>query len=92
MEYERGAESNQGKARSLRPAQRLVEIDHGESCKHWLGRGDAEPEEWDDLVARAIERREVPTENYLLDHPQLAEHWLDGMERLNLGGLVADTD
>jgi len=58
----------------------------------WLGRGDGEPEEWDDLVARAIERREVPTENYLLDHPQLAEHWLDGMERLNLGGLVADTD
>jgi len=35
---------------------------------------------------------EVPSENYLLDHPQLAEHWLDGMERLNLGGLVADTD
>jgi hypothetical protein len=53
----------------------------------WLGRGDAEPEEWDDLVARAFERREVPTENYLLDHPQLAEHWL-----ANLGGLVADTD
>jgi len=30
-------------------------------------------------VARAIERHEVPTENYLLDHPTLAEHWLDGM-------------
>jgi hypothetical protein len=30
---------------------------------------------------------EVPTENYLLDHPPLAEHWLDGMERLGLGGL-----
>lgn len=58
----------------------------------WLGRGDGEPEEWNDLVARAFERREVPTENYLLDHPLLAEHWLDGMERLNLGGLVADTD
>jgi hypothetical protein len=58
----------------------------------WLGRGDAEPEEWNDLVARAFEGREVPTENYLLDHPLLAEHWLDGMERLNLGGLVADTD
>jgi hypothetical protein len=58
----------------------------------WLGRGDGEPEEWGELLARAIERREVPTENYLLDHPQLAEHWLDGMERLGLGGLVADTD
>ena len=43
-------------------------------------------------MARAFERREVPTENYLLDHPQLAEHWLDGMERLNLGGLVAETE
>ena len=42
----------------------------------WLGRGDGEPEEWDELVARAVERREVPTENYLLDHPLLAEHWL----------------
>src|SRR4249920_1049507 len=58
----------------------------------WLGRGDAEPEEWNDLVARAFERREVPTENYLLDHPLLAEHWLDVMERLGLGGLVADAD
>src|SRR5262249_37118154 len=52
----------------------------------WLGRGDGEPEEWDDLVARAFERREVPTENYLMDHPLLAEHWLDGMEDLGLGG------
>jgi hypothetical protein len=34
-----------------------------------------------------VERREVPTENYLLDHPLLVEHWLDGMERLGLGGL-----
>ena len=58
----------------------------------WLGRGDGEPDEWPDLVARAVERREVPTENYLLDHPQLAEHWLDGMERLGLGGLIADAD
>ena len=58
----------------------------------WLGRDDGEPEEWNELLARAIERREVPTENYLLDHPLLAEHWLDGMERLGLGGLVADID
>jgi hypothetical protein len=58
----------------------------------WLGRGDAEPEEWGDLVASAIERREIPTETYLLDHPLLAEHWLDGMERLGLGGLLAESD
>jgi hypothetical protein len=53
----------------------------------WLGREDGEAEEWEDLVTRALERREVPTENYLLDHPLLAEHWLDGMERLGVGGL-----
>jgi len=41
-----------------------------------IGRGDREPEEWDALVARAVERRAVPTENYLLDPPLLAEHWL----------------
>ena len=58
----------------------------------WLGRGYGEPEEWNELLARAIERREVPTEIYLLDHPLLAENWLDGMERLGLGGLVADAD
>ena len=58
----------------------------------WLGRDDGDPEEWDELVARTIERHEVPTENYLLDHPTLAEHWLDGMERLDLGGLVGDTE
>jgi hypothetical protein len=34
----------------------------------------------------------VPTENYLLDHPLLAEHWLDGMERLGLGGLGAEAE
>jgi len=41
-------------------------------------------------VKQAVERREVPTEDYLLDHPLVAEHWLDGMERLGLGGLVEE--
>jgi hypothetical protein len=54
----------------------------------WLGRGDGEPEEWNELVEQALERREVPTEVYLLDHPLLADHWLEGMERLGLGGLA----
>ena len=38
----------------------------------------------------ALERREVPTEDYLLDHPLVAEHWLEGMERLGLGGLTGE--
>ena len=39
-----------------------------------------------------LERREVPTENLRLDHPQFAKHWLDRMERLDHSGLVGDTD
>ena len=53
----------------------------------WLGRDEGAPEEFGDLVRQATTRREVPTENYLLDHPLVAEHWLEGMERLGLGGL-----
>lgn len=56
----------------------------------WLGRDDGAPEDFADLVKQASERREVPTEDYLLDHPLVAEHWLEGMERLGLGGLVEE--
>lgn len=56
----------------------------------WLGRDDGAPEDFADLVKQASERREVPTEDYLLDHPLVAEHWLEGMERLGLGGLVVE--
>jgi hypothetical protein len=56
----------------------------------WLGRDEGDPEEFEELVKQAMERREVPTEDYLLDHPHVAEHWLEGMERLGLGGLEGD--
>lgn len=58
----------------------------------WLGRGDGEVEEWEDLVQQAMERREVPTARYLLDHPLLAESWLDGMEGLGLDPLVSGVE
>lgn len=58
----------------------------------WLGRGDGEPEEWPDLVDQAKERQEVPTADYLLDHPHVADHWLEALSQLGLGGLVDDTD
>lgn len=48
----------------------------------WLGRGDGDPEEWEALVQQATERREVPTARYLLDHPLVAESWLDALEAL----------
>ena len=56
----------------------------------WLGRDEAAPEEFEGLVRLALERREVPTEDYLLDHPLVAEYWLEGMERLGLGGLTGE--
>jgi hypothetical protein len=56
----------------------------------WLGRDEGDPEEFEALVKQALERREVPTENYLLDHPQVAVYWLEGLDRLGLGGLVED--
>lgn len=56
----------------------------------WLGRDEGEPEEFGQLVIEALQRREVPTEDYLLDHPHVAEHWLEGMERLGIGGLEGE--
>ena len=56
----------------------------------WLGRDEGDPEEFDQLVIEALGRREVPTEDYLFDHPLVAEHWLDGLDRLGLGGLEGE--
>ena len=53
----------------------------------WLGRDDTGPEEWRTLVQQAIDRRESPTEAYLLGNPLLADYWLVGLEKLGLGGL-----
>lgn len=73
--------------RGLEP-QQLAEL----VALMWLGRDDGEPEDWDELVSRAVERREGPTEDYLLAQPLLAEYWLEGMERLGLGGLMNGSD
>ena len=49
----------------------------------WVGRGDMEPEEWEDALALAADRRkDGPTAAYLLSHPHLAEHWDEGLDRL----------
>ncbi|ODA66906.1 hypothetical protein A7A08_02203 [Methyloligella halotolerans] len=58
----------------------------------WLGRGDGEPSEWSDLVDQARERRESSTVDYLLDHPHVADHWLEALSQLDLGGLVDGTE
>jgi hypothetical protein len=55
----------------------------------WTGRGDAEPEAWEETVALARERRDTPAEHYLLHQPLAAEYWSEGAERL---GLAAAAD
>lgn len=54
----------------------------------WLGRGDAEPEEWETLLKLAGERHETSTGNYLLDHPLVADYWAEGLDRLGYGTLL----
>ena len=58
----------------------------------WIGRGDAEPEEWTDMLQMAVERREVPTEQYLLDHPLVAEFLAEGLDRLGYGSMLSEVD
>ena len=50
----------------------------------WVGRGDAEPEDWEATVETARERRDIPTERYLLTQPLTGEYWSEGAERLGL--------
>ena len=54
----------------------------------WLGRGDGEPEEWENLVKLARERHETATGSYLLDHPLVADYWAEGLDRLGYGTLL----
>jgi len=50
----------------------------------WIGRGDAEPAEWEATVQLAQDVKEQPTPRYLLGHPLVAEFWAEGAERLGI--------
>src|SRR3569833_1585181 len=56
----------------------------------WLGRGDSDVDEWDDLRARAVEARgeykhpRRETEQYLLGEPMLGDLLADGMDELGI--------
>jgi len=54
----------------------------------WLGRGDAEPQEWENLLKLADERHETSTGSYLLDHPLVADYWAEGLDKLGYGTLL----
>ncbi|MGG7568235.1 DUF3775 domain-containing protein [Rhodovulum sp. DZ06] len=51
---------------------------------YWLGRGDGDAEEFEELVATARAAREGPTEDYLLGAPLLADLLEEGMEKMGL--------
>jgi hypothetical protein len=50
----------------------------------WVGRGDFEPEEFLSTVELARGQKELPTPEYLLRHPLVAEHWAEGADRLGI--------
>jgi hypothetical protein len=54
----------------------------------WIGRGDAEPEAWDETVALARARHTGPVSTYLLSKPLVASAIEDGMARLRDAGLL----
>jgi hypothetical protein len=57
----------------------------------WIGRGDMEPEEWEEAVALAVERHEGSTGEYLLSHPHVADHLDEGLDRLFDGSDLVET-
>ena len=57
----------------------------------WIGRGDMEPEEWDEALELASEREDGPTAAYLLSHPQVAEDLMEGVDKLLDGSDLIET-
>lgn len=50
----------------------------------WVGRGSFEAEEFDEAVATALAEATVPTEDYLMGMPHLAENLEAGLEALGV--------
>jgi hypothetical protein len=50
----------------------------------WLGRGDGEVSDWDDLRAEATRLHNNRTAQYLLGKPMLADHLEEGLAQLGL--------
>lgn len=50
----------------------------------WVGRGAFEPEDYAEAVATALAERSVPTAQYLMGMPHLAENLEAGLEAMGL--------
>jgi hypothetical protein len=57
----------------------------------WVGRGDMEPEEWEEALELAAERSNGSSAEYLLSHPHVADYWDEGLDRLFDGSDLVET-
>lgn len=75
-----------GKARELRGLIAAMNDDEKAelTAVMWIGRDTFEPEEFDEAVSMARTEASVPTEDYLLDNPVLADHLEEGANALGI--------
>lgn len=57
----------------------------------WIGRGDMEPEEWEEALELAADRHEGATAEYLLSHPHVADYLDEGLDKLLDGTDLMET-
>ncbi len=58
----------------------------------WVGRGTFDAEDFDEAIATAIAEATVPTSDYLIGMPHLAENLEAGMEAMGLDVTEAEED
>ncbi len=57
----------------------------------WVGRGDFEPEEWEEALALAADRQDTPTSDYLFTNPHVADYLDEAIDRLMDGSDLMET-
>ena len=58
----------------------------------WVGRGDFEPEEWDEARRTAMEEATTPTGAYLKGSDHLTDHLESGLEAMGISPTEAEDD
>jgi hypothetical protein len=87
IDWEQESDSTEGPNTGVGEFRAIVEDLEPDQQQHvvalmWLGRGDFEAEEWDEVVALAEERWSEDTATYLLSHPMLADELEAGLAAL----------
>ena len=58
----------------------------------WVGRGTFAAEEWEEAVETARTQASIPTADYLMGSPHLADHLENGLDALGISALEAEDD